>query len=165
MHLDEGPCSTLWRAPLYAYHCPSCISSSAYASIRQHTSAYVSIRCERRCMRVIVHPASPRQHTSAYVSIRQHTSAYVASAVVCVSLSILHLLRCQYLYSCASKASVSIRQHTSAYVSIRQMHCRCQYLYSCASKASVSIRQHTSAYVRRTAGVSICTLVLVKPVN
>ena len=31
-------------------------------SIRQHTSAYVSIR--------------QRQHTSAYVSIRQHTSAY-----------------------------------------------------------------------------------------
>jgi hypothetical protein len=34
--------------------------------IRQHTSAYVSIR-----------QRSIRQHTSAYVSIRQHTSAYI----------------------------------------------------------------------------------------
>ncbi len=35
---------------------------ACWHSIRQHTSAYVSIR----------------QHTSAYVSIRQHTSAYVS---------------------------------------------------------------------------------------
>jgi hypothetical protein len=34
-----------------------------YASIRQHTSAYVSI--------------SLRQHTSAYISIRQHTDVSI----------------------------------------------------------------------------------------
>ena len=67
--------------------------------IRQHTSAYVSIRqhrdirgssedCAAACQ-----PAyfSIRQHTSAYVSIRQDTSAYVRT-----------------------------RQHTSGYVRIRQ---------------------------------------------
>jgi hypothetical protein len=68
--------------------------TSAYVSIsqHQHTSAYVSIRRDLRCSS----PSLPsyvsiRQHTSAYVSIRQHTSAYV-----------------------------SMRQHTSEYVSIRQ---------------------------------------------
>ncbi len=41
---------------------------SAYVSIRQHTSAYVSISWGQ---------ADAIQHTSAYVSIRQHTTAYV----------------------------------------------------------------------------------------
>jgi hypothetical protein len=69
---------------------------SAYVSIRQHTSLYVSIRdavgggggglgAVQRGDEVEL--VSIRQHTSAYVSIRQHTSAYV-----------------------------SIRQHTSAYL-------------------------------------------------
>ncbi len=70
---------------------------------------------------------------------------------------VLHLLLCQCLYCCTSKASKlctstnacrlstgawwkkpcrATRQHTSAYVSIRQH-----------SSAFVSIRQHTSAYV------------------
>jgi isocitrate/isopropylmalate dehydrogenase len=74
--------------------------ASAYTSIRQHTSAYVSnfrthqlvkssrVRKERRA-------CGARKHTSTYVSIRQHTSAYV-----------------------------SIRQHMSAYVSIRQTRMR-----------------------------------------
>ncbi len=63
--------------------CRSCtaqsrILSSAYVSIRQHTSAYVSI-----CLPLLYCPVtdtlfSIRQHTSAYVSIRQHTSAYVS---------------------------------------------------------------------------------------
>jgi hypothetical protein len=93
--------------------------------IRQHTSAYVSIRIRQQnglddiqrlcCHAPTLWPAS--LHASAYVSMRQglgfrvrlrhHTSAYV-----------------------------SIRQHTSAYVSIRQH-----------TSAYVSIRQHTSAYV------------------
>ncbi len=60
-------------------------------AIRQHTSAYVSIRCAPKHTHSSIDPRSDRyvsirQHTSAYVSIRQHTSAYV-----------------------------SIRQHTSAY--------------------------------------------------
>ncbi len=59
---------------------------------------------------------------------------------------------------------VSIRQHTSAYVSIRQH-----------TSAYVSIRQHASAYAllallktllySRRVSVSICTFVLVNPVN
>jgi hypothetical protein len=51
--------------------------TSAYdwITIRQHTSAYVSIRH----IYTPLHPpayVSIRQHTSAYASIRQHTSAY-----------------------------------------------------------------------------------------
>jgi hypothetical protein len=61
----------------------SCPYTSAYVSIRQHTSAYVCIRL----------------HASAYVSIRQHTSAYDI---------------CQF--PSHTSAYVSIRQHTSAYV-------------------------------------------------
>jgi hypothetical protein len=57
---------------------------------RQHTSAYVSIRQHTSHMRLLLvlcdalqerednRPCvSIRQHTSAYVSIRQHTSAYL----------------------------------------------------------------------------------------
>ena len=43
-----------------------------YLSIRQHTSAYVSACTPPRCL---FRAASVSQHTSAYVSIRQHTSA------------------------------------------------------------------------------------------
>ncbi len=81
--------------------------TSASVSIRQHTSAYVSIRqhmaCEcppkRKCAQALAR--AEVQHTSAYVSIRQHPSA---------SVSIRQ----------HPSASVSIRQHPSAYVSIRQ---------------------------------------------
>jgi hypothetical protein len=94
-------------------------------TLRQHTSAYVSIR----------------QHTSAYVSIRQHTSACVcirqhASACVNASASSAYVSICQHTSAC-----VSMRQHTSAYVSIRQH-----------TSAYVSIRQHTSAYVPEVEG-------------
>jgi hypothetical protein len=55
----------------------------AYVSIRQHPSAYVSIRhgssglVARLPMPAYV---SIRQHTSAYVSIRQHTSCGAKAA-------------------------------------------------------------------------------------
>jgi hypothetical protein len=49
----------------YAAHTP-CAHTSAYVSIRQHTSAYVKRMPRTR-------PARIRQHTSAYASIRQHT--------------------------------------------------------------------------------------------
>jgi pantothenate kinase len=87
---------------------------TAYVSIRQHTSAYVSIVEAPTCSPetydsslLLLLPAyvSIRQHTSAYVSIRQHTSAYVRTP--------------PYSHSCLNmSAYVSIRQHTSAYVSI-----------------------------------------------
>jgi hypothetical protein len=65
-----------------------CSGVQAFASIRQHTSAYVSIRRKEtltRCVRACGCICSGVQalirynyYTSAYVSIRQHTSAYVS---------------------------------------------------------------------------------------
>jgi molybdenum cofactor biosynthesis enzyme len=102
--------------PLHLKH------ASAYASIRQHTPAYVRAQTSRRQLQTSY--LSIRQHTirqntsaydtSAYVSERQHTSSYVS-------------IRRQH-----TSAYVSIRQHMSAYVSIRQH-----------TSAYVSIRQHT----------------------
>ncbi len=127
------------------------------ARIRQHTSAYVSIRQQalpahklvvlkyyetccppdvfqwRLCRRG---NAAYRPHTSAYVSMRQHTSAYVSirqhtSAYVSIRQHTSACVRiCQH-----TSAYVSIRQNTSAYVSIRQH-----------TSAYVSMRQHTAAY-------------------
>jgi hypothetical protein len=130
--------------------------------MRQHASAYVSIR----------------QHTSAYVSIRQHTQPQSAAsrgrrscpdAYVSIRIAYVYLdgVRIDvYAYVCYTYAGiripgwcpkstytraressealddkccaayVRIRPHTSAYVSIRQH-----------TSAYVSIRQHTSAYV------------------
>jgi hypothetical protein len=69
--------------------------TSAYVSIRQHTAplqlqAPLQLRCQYLYFLYYSAYVSIRQHTSAYVSMRQHTSAYV-----------------------------SIRQHTSAYVALR----------------------------------------------
>ena len=50
-----------------------------YVSIRQHTSAYVSILSSSATdVAQLLALACIRQHTSAYVSIRQHTPAYVS---------------------------------------------------------------------------------------
>jgi hypothetical protein len=78
--------------------------SNLYVSIRQHTSAFVSIRCCSWC------PDDSRTYTSAYVSIRQHTSAFVSIR----QHTLLFVMpgRLSNLY-------VSIRQHSSAFVSIR----------------------------------------------
>jgi hypothetical protein len=65
--------------PTLPPHSPA--HTSAYVSIRQHTSAYV-----RERSRQLAHSAaaptcayvSIRQHTTAYVSIRQHTPAYAS---------------------------------------------------------------------------------------
>jgi hypothetical protein len=96
----------------------ACEGVSAYVSIRQHTSAYVSIR-------------------SAYVSIR--TSAYVSMRQIC-------LPQCEEPPERAPRRA-SIRQHTSAYASIRQ-HASAYASIRQHTSAYVSIRQHTSAYVR-----------------
>jgi hypothetical protein len=149
----------------------------AYVSIRQHTSAYVSIRQPS-----LLHIASPtaffttckdvsiRQHTSAYVSIRQrcpssllhtasataffttcgdqHTSAYVS---IRQHTSLLHIASATaFLLPVKTSAYASIRQHTSAYVSIRQHTSASAFFTTCGDQhtsAYVSIRQHTSAYV------------------
>jgi hypothetical protein len=100
--------------------------TSAYVSIRQHTyqhtSAYIPVRRARGC--------SPCASGLAYVSIRQHTRAYGCSP-------------------CASGlAYVSIRQHTSAYIpAYVSMHTRAQGQGLLAVRLRASIRQHTSAYV------------------
>ncbi len=66
------------------------------SSIRQHTSAYVSIRQHtyaHTCgawgqsaapCRIYTSTRPHIQHTSAYVSIRQHTSAYVSTYLRCL---------------------------------------------------------------------------------
>jgi hypothetical protein len=64
---------------------PYSAAASLNTCVRQHTSAYVSIRQHtpysaaaslNTCVRHTSVYVSIRQHTSAYVSIRQHTSAY-----------------------------------------------------------------------------------------
>jgi hypothetical protein len=52
----------------------TCLHTSAYVSIRQHTSAYVS----RLRSAADSHASQTCQHTSAYGSIRQRTYTYGA---------------------------------------------------------------------------------------
>jgi hypothetical protein len=116
-------------------HQPPCVpllragkSEGAYVSIRQHTSAYVSIRVpllragkSQRASASLLSSVTKNTPASVFVSIRQHTSAYV-----------------------------SIRQHTSA-ESLGVACLECDEEYTC-----VSIHQHTSVYVRIRLNVSIC---------
>jgi hypothetical protein len=120
---------------------PACIRHS----IRQHTSAYLSIRQHSRGTDVFPRdirllptpsPACIRQHTSAYVSIRQHTSAYLS---IREDSSLLPLLP-EY---------VSIRQHTSAYVSIRQHNntrsyhsCYCVSSFTCTEVLALLVHKY-----------------------
>ncbi len=116
-------------------------SAYAYVSIRQHTSASVSIRQHTS--------VSIRQHTSVSIPaegsstpegtappIRQHTSAYA-------SIHSATERRCTRIRHPAS--AYVMRQHTSAYVSACERR-RCLCL-SEVRAAYVSIRPHTSAYV------------------
>ena len=79
------------RIPTVAAH--RYLHTSAYVSIRQHTSAdrIPTVATHRHlhsalvsgitCVSLLVAYVSIRQHTSAYVSIRQHTSADVSAVV------------------------------------------------------------------------------------
>jgi hypothetical protein len=71
--------------------------------IKEHTSAYVSIRHNLK-------------HTSAHVSIRQQQQQRLRSILISVQLISVHNLK-------HTSAYVSIRQHTSAYVSIQHTCC------------------------------------------
>jgi hypothetical protein len=118
--------------------------SSAYGSIRQHTSAYVSI-CQLHYQR------SPllciRQHTSAYASIRQHMPAGYVS------------IRSMRQHT---SAYASIRQHTPAYVNIRQ-HTPAHVKH--LLRGDYAPRPPPPpAPLRSASGVSLCTFVLVKQV-
>jgi hypothetical protein len=108
-----------------------------HVSIRQHASAYADV-----CSRGRPSPsAGQRQRMRSYVSIRQHTSAYG-------SIRLHALIRGR-----TAPAYAIIRQHTSAYVSIRQNTAAYGSMPSPAAgqrqrmRSYVSIRQHTSAYV------------------
>jgi hypothetical protein len=91
--------------------------TSAYVSIRQHTAGVQLARDSITCKHTSY--VSIRQHTSAYVSIRQHTSAYV-----------------------------SIRWHTAGGVQLAQEIAKGEAGWGNGRATSyVSIRQHTSAYV------------------
>jgi hypothetical protein len=105
--------------------------------MRQHTSAYVSIRQD-------VYAVARHDDTTiigsapAYVSIRQHTAAYVRLCMQQLNTTtpqeahlIISLLLRQYLYSCMSFTGEHRRR-------LRLVGAR-QYVYFCSSKASVSI--------------------------
>ena len=75
MYIAPRGYTSAWKG-LTKSGCPPRASSRASSpcSMRQHTSAYVSIR--QHTSSHASSPCSMRQHTSAYVSIRQHASAY-----------------------------------------------------------------------------------------
>jgi hypothetical protein len=136
--------------------------TSAYVSIRQHTSAYGP------AVRVLRCAASHTEHTSAYVSIRQHTDLQCGCcaalpraqqagspapvhtpAYVSIRPSAYAPRRARNTRPLTSY--VSIRQHTSVYVSIRQQYppadaSNCLRNDFSFSSYTCSIRQHTSAY-------------------
>jgi hypothetical protein len=103
-----------------------------YVSIRQHTSAFVSVcvcsmrRTDDIRMSTFVYVC---QHTSAYVSIRQHTSAYVS---ICVGSM-------RRTDDTRMSTFVYVRQHTAAYVSIRQ-HTSAYALSVCAAQTTHACR-------------------------
>jgi hypothetical protein len=142
---SSGPAAAAERPPASRH-------TSAYVSIRQHTSAYSgpAAAAERP-------PAS--QHTSAYVSIRQHTSASSgpAAAAECPQarkkdceeqrrhsrqrISEGKRIQDERYGLRHTSAYVSIRQHTSAYVSIRQQ--------------TSTFRMSATAFETDTCGVSV----------
>jgi hypothetical protein len=103
---------------------PAYVSNSS--AMRQHTSAYVSIRQHRSCTPPAPSQPSIRQHTAAYGSIRQHTAAYghIRQRRSCTCLELSTCPTCTLLKAATSSATstltgirqhaVSIRQHTSA---------------------------------------------------
>jgi len=136
------------------------------ASIRVHTSAYVSIRqrrhlCEQRgaaatSAYVSIRQHTPaeapvraarsgrfRYHTSAYGSIRQHTPAY-ASGGTCASSAErpLPLAPSRRTRAGAVMSTLPAIESTSSSTSRS-----CPPLSATTPSAYVSIRQHTSAYV------------------
>jgi hypothetical protein len=116
--------------------------TSAYVSIRQHTSAY-GWTCGRwhpaYCRRAhhirctpYQPPHSTRVHRPAYVSIRQHTSAYVSIRPAYGSI------RPAYVSPLVARESTDL--HTSAYVSIRPAHLSIRLAYVSIRPAYVSTR-------------------------
>jgi hypothetical protein len=122
------------RSSDIGYASPVCPHSIRH--IRQHTSAYVSIR-QHICIREAVMTGTPRLFARIeYVSIRQHTSAYVS------------------IYS--------IRHHTSAYTFSRSSDIG----YALTDLSADNFARHVVVCTVLSAAlpVSIGTFVLVKQV-
>jgi hypothetical protein len=114
--------------------------SLPYAPQAQHTSAYVSIRqhtssCEHAPSHCPTEAAgrsaeAPHaRHTSAYVSIRQHTSAYVSILPKLAALLKLRML--------------GIRSTTSATLALPVL---CARRWSSSESSCETVRLYTSAY-------------------
>ena len=95
--------------------------------IRQHTSAYVSIR-QHTCVLFAGDGLSIRQDTSGYVRIRQHTCVLFAGDGLCVSICTFvpgNQLKRTFVLFAGDRFTIAVghhrekRLHTSAYVSIR----------------------------------------------
>jgi hypothetical protein len=122
----------------------------AFVSIRQHSSAYVSIR---------------HTHTHTHTRARAHTHTQMTTADI------------RYAIRRRASAYVSIRQHTSAYASIPQISdmpirrraCLCCRMFVfphlIVYSAYVSIRQHTSAYVIRRRAYQCCRMLIFPHLN
>jgi hypothetical protein len=133
------------------------VTSGAYVSKRQQTSANVSKRQQTSAN------VSIRQHTSANVSKRQHTSAHVTRLRVHVTRGFggspermpatslfganIHQKTSQYLYFCTSTASkLSTCLMEPVYTNELSPSRPSKLKMSSLLPAYVSIRQHTSAY-------------------
>jgi hypothetical protein len=141
---DANNASSLQHLPIHLHS----LRTSVYVSIRRHTCVYF-----RRASSYSLILLSIRQHTSAHVSIRQLTSAYTHTYLHSLQTSKLILAHIAQHTS----AYVSIRQHTHIHTCIRFRRASsyslislsspnpqisgaaeptCQYLYFCTSKAS-----------------------------
>jgi hypothetical protein len=121
--------------------------TSAYASIRQHTyiapaAGHVVASNDRLCVSI-------RQHTPAYTSIRQHTYMAPGAGHVVASNDRLCVSMCQH-----TSAYASIHQHTSAYVystwcgsCLRQQGSTLRACSDADCPSPLYTRQLTSAYV------------------
>ncbi len=168
-HLDLPPQAT----PRLRYTRRMPPARSTQYSIRQHTSAYVSIRVRSiPAVCLLRAPSSPyKRHTHTQQESRNRARVVCVCVCVCVererrtpdplplaSLAALPAACSTVLWHRTRRipldasAYVSIRQHTSAYVSIRQhtsavVSRAYSDLMHLHTSAYVSIRQHTSAYV------------------
>ena len=125
-------------------------NTSAYVSIRQHTSACTVLRVNLRslshsCFRsgVFVCVCSKRYYLSSKLGTAAGSLAFEPEKpfrrAACVQHASAYVSIRQHASACVT-AYVSVRQRTSAYVSIRHLNLRSFFLHS-------AIRQHTSAYV------------------
>ncbi len=157
-------------------------TSAAYVSIRQHTSAYVSIRAARmtklfHCLKLLVQKPCACQPCRGHYARgglfpRQHTAAYVSSIRSRRSLpsSAYGSIRQQYTSAYVRIAPVSrvVAVSLETVASLVSISARGKLqLLKCQNTAAYgSIRQHQHSSIRQhqrqrqAAGPGICTLAL-----